>query len=89
MGRRPFLVLTRDVVIPVLTAVVCAPITRTVRGIPSELSLSTEDGMPEACAASFDNLYTVPRAMMTERICSLSLNRRLEMCRALAVAVDC
>lgn len=89
VGRRPFLVLTRDVVIPVLAAVVCAPVTRTVRGIPSELSLTPDDGMPETCAASFDNLYTVPKVMMTERICSLTLGRRLEMCRALRVAVDC
>jgi mRNA interferase MazF len=89
VGRRPFLILTRDVVIPLLTALVCAPITRTVRGIPSALPLGIDDGMPEECAANFDNLYTVPKAMMTGRICSLSLNRRLEMCRALRIAVDC
>jgi mRNA interferase MazF len=83
------LVLTRDVMIPVLTALVCAPITRTIRGIPTELNLSPEDGMPQDCVASFDNLYTVPKATMTERICTLSLNRRLEMCVALRVAVDC
>jgi mRNA interferase MazF len=89
VGRRPFLVLTRDAAIPVLASLVCAPITRTVRSIPTELPLGTDDGMPVACAATFDNLRTIPKHALTERIAQLSPNRVGEACRALRIAVDC
>jgi len=59
-GRRPVCVLTRDAAIEVLTAVTCAPITRTVRGIRSEVELGPEHGLPEACVISCDNVITVP-----------------------------
>jgi mRNA interferase MazF len=53
-------VLTRDAAIEVLTSVTCAPITRTIRGIPSEVELSSEHGLPEACVISCDNVITIP-----------------------------
>ena len=59
-GRRPVCVLTRDAAIPVLTAVTCAPITRTTRGIRSEVAIGTEHGMSEPCVISCDNVITVP-----------------------------
>lgn len=71
-GRRPFLVMTRDAAIPVLRTVVAAPLTRTVRGIPTELELGPEDGMPVESVASFDHLRVVPQAYLVERICGLS-----------------
>lgn len=89
VGRRPFLVVTRSAAIPVLSGIVCAPVTRSVRNIPSELILGPEDGMPADCAASFDNLRTIPKSSLTEMLCALTLPRRLEMCRALRIAVDC
>ena len=89
VGRRPFLVLTRDAAIPVLSGLVCAPVTRTVRAIPTELPLGPEDGMPVACAASFDNLWTIPKASLTERITRLHPERLVEGCRALRSAVEC
>ncbi|MFT7650400.1 MAG: mRNA interferase MazF [Candidatus Poriferisodalaceae bacterium] len=52
--------LTRDAAIEVLTSVTCAPITRTIRGIPSEVELSSEHGLPEACVISCDNVITIP-----------------------------
>lgn len=88
-GRRPFLVLTRSSAIPVLRSVVVAPLTRTVRSIPTELSLGGDDGMAGECAASFDNLRVVPKANLTERICVLGPERMAEACRALRNAVDC
>ncbi len=88
-GRRPFLVMTRDAAIPVLTSVLAAPVTRTVRGIPTELALGRDDGMPADCAASFDNLRVIPKGNLTERICTLRPTRMAEACRALANAVDC
>ncbi len=89
VGRRPFLVVTRNAAIPVLHAVVAAPITRTVRGIPSELTLGLDDGLPEECAASFDNLRVVPKAYIVNSQCILEPPRIVEACKALRVAVDC
>ena len=89
IGRRPFLVVTRDGAIPVLTGIVCAPVTRTVRHIPTEVALGPEDDMPVACAASCDNLRTVPKAALTERITTLRPERLDALCRALRIAVDC
>jgi len=88
-GRRPFLVMTRSGAVPVLSTVLAAPITRTVRGIPTELTLGPDDGMPVECAASFDNLRVVPKGNLTERICTLGPARLAEACQALRNAVDC
>jgi len=89
VGRRPFLVMTRDAAIPVLSAVLAAPVTRTVRGIPTELALSRSDGLPHDCAASFDNLRVVPKANLVEHLCTLDAVRLFEACAALHAAVDC
>jgi mRNA interferase MazF len=88
-GRRPFLVLTRDAAVDVLHSVLAAPVTRTARGIPTELALGPEDGMPVDCAVSFDNLRVVPKAYLVERILALDPLRMREACSALRVAVDC
>jgi mRNA interferase MazF len=89
VGRRPFLVMTRSAAIPVLNSVLAAPITRTIRGIPTELRLGLDDGMPTDCAASFDNLRVLPKAYLVDRVCSLGTTRLMEACRALRAAVDC
>jgi mRNA interferase MazF len=86
--RRPMLVVTRDEAIPVLNKVVVAPLTRTVRGIPTEIPLGREEGLNVACAASFDNLQRVRRSALTERVGKLR-HRRREICRALSVLADC
>ena len=72
-----------------LHAVLVAPATRTVRGIPTEVLLGPDDGMPEACVLSFDNLTTVPKALLTERITRLPPARLAEICPALTVAAGC
>jgi mRNA interferase MazF len=89
VGRRPFLVMTRSVAIPVLNNLLAAPVTRTVRSLPTELRLGPEDGMPTECAASFDNLRVVPKAYLVERVCTLEPIRLIEACSALRAAVDC
>jgi mRNA interferase MazF len=89
VGRRPFLVMTRSAAISVLNTVLAAPITRTVRDIPTEVRLGVDDGMPIDCAASFDNLRIVPKAYLVDRVCSLDSVRMVEACRALRAAVDC
>ena len=70
-GRRPFLVMTRSAAIPVLHNILAAPVTKTVRDIPTELQLGPSDGMPTECAASFDNLRVVPKANLVERQAAL------------------
>jgi mRNA interferase MazF len=72
IGTRPVLVLTRSSAIPVLTNVTVAPITRSRRGIPSELSLEPADGVPTPCAVSFENMLTVPKRALRRWIASLS-----------------
>ncbi len=89
VGRRPFLVMTRTAAIPVLHTILAAPVTRTVRNIPSELRLGRDDGMPTECAASFDNLRVVPKAYLVERQCTLEPLRMVEACEAIRAAVDC
>jgi mRNA interferase MazF len=89
VGRRPFLVMTRTTVIPVLNSLLAAPITRTVRDIPTEVHLGPDDGMPTDCAASFDNLRVVPQAHLVERVCVLDPTRMIDVCAALRAAVDC
>ena len=89
IGRRPFLVMTRSAAIPVLHNVLAAPITRTVRSLPTEVRLGPDDGLPTKCAASFDNLRVVPKAYLVERLCSLDATRLIEACAALRAAVDC
>ncbi len=89
LGRRPFLVMTRSAAIPVLNGVLAAPVTRTIRNIPTELLLGLDDGMPAECAASFDNLRVVPKASLVDRICALGSTRLVEACSALRTAVDC
>ncbi|MGH9054499.1 MAG: type II toxin-antitoxin system PemK/MazF family toxin [Acidimicrobiales bacterium] len=89
VGRRPFLVMTRSAAIPVLSSVLAAPVTRTIRSIPTELLLGPEDGMPTECAASFDNLRVVPKTYLVDRICALGPTRLVEACTAPRTAVDC
>ncbi len=88
-GRRPFLVLTRQAAIPVLDRVLAVPATRTVRDIPTEVQLDDDDGMPGPCALSFDNITTMPKALLTERITRLSVEKLEQACRALSAATAC
>lgn len=88
-GRRPACILTRQAAIPVLRGVLVAPATRAIRGIPTEIELSEADGMAERCALSFDNLTTVPRALLTERITRMPEARLHELCAALRAAAGC
>ena len=88
-GRRPFVILTRQEAIPLLRRVVVAPVTRTIRDIPSEVILSEKDGMPTRCAVTLDNVATVSTALLTERITRLRGDRMIEVCRALRAATAC
>ncbi len=88
-NRRPYLLMTRDEAIPVLTRVVAVPLTTTIRGIPSELRLGPDDGMPEECVATFDNVATVAKTSLVARITTLPSERMADACDALRAATDC
>jgi mRNA interferase MazF len=66
--RRPVLVVTRSEAIPVLTGIVVAPVTRTIREIPTEIGLGESEGLLVDCAASFDNLQRIRRSALAERV---------------------
>ena len=89
-GDRPVLVLTRDPVADRIGSVVVAALTRTRRGLASELVLTTgEDGVPSDCVVNFDNLHTVPRAVFRRRVVQLSPGRMREACERLRDATGC
>ena len=84
------LVLTRDPVADRIGAVVVAAVTRTRRGLVSELDLTaTQDGVPSDCVVNFDNLHTISRDLFRRRIVSLSPRRMVQACAALAAATGC
>jgi mRNA interferase MazF len=87
--RRPALILTRAEAIPVMQKVIISYLTSTIRGIPTEVLLRVEDGVPRECVANLDNLRSVPRALLTEPITSLSGARMHEVCKALSIATGC
>ena len=70
--KRPVLILTRTSILDVLGEVTVAPITSTIRHIPSEVVLTPEDGMPKVCAINLDHLQTVPKAKVGFFITALS-----------------
>ncbi len=87
--RRPVLVVTRSDATPVLTWIVVAPVTRTIRGIPTEVLLGTQHGLPDACVASFDNLQPIRRSFLAQRVGELGLDEVHEICGALRALADC
>lgn len=87
--RRPVLVVTRSEAVPALTWIVVAPVTRSVRPIPTHLALGSEEGLAVPCAAAFDNLQPIRRSFLTERAGTLDGVRRPEFCGALRALADC
>ena len=85
--KRPVLVLTRDSAIAVLNSVTIAPITSTIRSIPTEVILTKDDGLPNTCAANFDNIQTVPKSNVGDRIARLTARRMREAAAAVSFAL--
>jgi mRNA interferase MazF len=88
-GRRPVLILTRQEAVPLLTQVLAAPATTTVRDIPTEVFLDEADGMPRSCVLALDNVMPIRPALCTERITTLEPARMATVCDALRIAVAC
>ena len=87
--HRPAVVLTRSSALRFLNRVTVAPITSTIRGIPTEVVLGPDDGMKQSCAVNLDHVVTIPRPALGRRIAGLGTNRMAEVCAALAFAVGC
>ncbi|HSH61376.1 MAG TPA: type II toxin-antitoxin system PemK/MazF family toxin [Acidimicrobiales bacterium] len=89
-GDRPVLVLTRDPVAERIGSVVVAALTRTRRGLVSELVLTAaDDGVPTECVANFDNVHTLPKEAFRRRVATLSPVRMARACDALAASAGC
>lgn len=90
IGRRPVVVISRDAAIAARRLALVAPCSTVIRGLPSEVELDpVTDPVPRRCVALLDSLETVPLAWCAQRLGRLSDTRMRELCRALAVAVDC
>jgi mRNA interferase MazF len=86
--KRPVLILTRDSVLEYLGEVTIAPITTTVRNIPSEAFLTKADGLPQDCAVNCDHLQTVSKAKIGPLITSLTPSKMIDVGRAIRFALD-
>jgi mRNA interferase MazF len=87
--KRPVVVLTRDHAIAYLSTVTVAPITSAIRGVPSEVLLSEEDGMKAPCAVNLHNALTIPQGRLGRRVAGLSSLRMSEICTALRFSLGC
>ncbi len=87
IGRRPVLLLTRTAGFAYLNKVLIAEITSTVRNIPQEVSLGSNEGLPIS-VANLDNIHVVPKSLLRARIGALARQRHREVQRALGYALD-
>jgi mRNA interferase MazF len=87
--KRPVVVLTRDSAIAYLSTVTVAPITSTIRGVPSEVVLNEEDGMKAPCAVNLHNAVTISQNRLGRRVGQLSSFRMKEICLALGFSLGC
>ncbi len=88
IGRRPVVLLSRDSAYRVRLAVTVAPVTRTIRNIPVEVSLDERDGLPSRCVANLDDIATIPKTLIKRRIAVLSAEKMQEVEAAIRFALD-
>ncbi|MEJ7801184.1 MAG: type II toxin-antitoxin system PemK/MazF family toxin [Ilumatobacter sp.] len=86
---RPCLVLTRDDALPILNTITVAPLTTTVRGIPTEVPLGPTDGVHVESVATFDNVKNVAKVFLSRRLGAIATGRWHEVCAAVRAAIDC
>ncbi len=86
--RRPVLILTRHSAIQFLTGLTIAPITSTIRDIPTEVVLTKADGLIDDCAVNLDNIQTVPKDKIGGFIAHLSVKRMKQVAQAIEFALD-
>jgi mRNA interferase MazF len=88
LGWRPVLILTRDDALTKLHYVTVAPLTRTIRGIDSEVILEPDDGVPSRSAITLDNIATIDQDLLTRYLATLSADRMNEVWEAIHSAFD-
>ncbi len=88
MGRRPVLLLSRESAYSVRTSVTVGSITRTIRHIPVEVPLGVEDEMPAKCVVNLDEILTIPKSRLSERITVLSSEKMVSVAKAVTFALD-
>ena len=86
-GRRPVLLLSRNEAYAVRELVMVAPLTTRIRGIPSEVSLGEEDGVPRDCVVNLDTITTIAKASLRERLTALSAEKLKAIEKALHFAL--
>jgi mRNA interferase MazF len=87
--QRPVVVLTRESAVSYLSTVTVAPITSTIRGVPSEVVLDESDGMKKPCAVNLHNVVTVSQQRLGKRVARVSQSRLGEICAAVRFAIGC
>jgi mRNA interferase MazF len=87
-GRRPALLLSRDAAYRVRAAITVAPITRTIRNIPVEVALDNSDGMPARCVVNLDDITTLPKLLIKQRMTVLSAEKMQQINDAIRFALD-
>ncbi len=87
-GRRPVVLLSRDTAYRVRNAITVAPVTRTIRNIPVEVVLDQTDGLPTRCVVNADNITTIPKSVLTQRIAVLSAPRMQQIAEAIRFALN-
>lgn len=88
VGSRPVVILTRDSVLHSINGIVVALVTRTVRGLPSEVVLGRHQGLPVRCVANLDNILTVPRERLSRLMGACDAAKVEELNRAIKTALD-
>jgi mRNA interferase MazF len=88
VGRRPVVLLSRDVAYRVRTSITVGLVTRVARNIPVEVALGPEDGMPQQCVVNLDDILTIPKARLADRITMLSPEKMTAVSRAVVFALD-
>ncbi len=88
VGRRPAILVSRDAAYRIRSAITVVPLTRTIRGIPTEVTLGPKDGVPKTCVANADVIMTVPKALIHEYLCTLTTIRVAALERAIRFALD-
>ncbi len=87
--RRPVLIVSRDEVIPLLNNIVVAPVTSTIRDIPTCIPIGPDEGIDHDSVATFDNLAAVPKSVLTARLGELGAAGRRRICEALDAMANC
>jgi mRNA interferase MazF len=87
-GRRPAVLLSRDSAYRVRAAITVAPVTRTIRNIPVEVILDRSDGMPARCVVNLDDITTLPKILIRQRITALSTEKIRQVDQAIRFALD-